>query len=161
MPAATPISTSLAAAQRTKDEIDTEQRSAGLEKVYSMSVADLVDRVGTNLTLASIVIRARPEDVGEMLQFSFNTRKATAILLTMAVRFELGRSQENAAPIMSSIMRLDGPGAAEVKSSIKAASDDADAGIGTQIKRSEDDPKWGRFEANFLEHPFQEVNYGR
>jgi hypothetical protein len=153
MPTTTPASTTLAAAERTKDEIDAAQRAAGLENIYTMSVPKLVDAIGTNLNVASIVIRARPEDVGEMLQFSTNARKATAILLVMAVRFEIGRSQENSAPIMSSIMRLDGPGAAEVKSSIKAASDDAGAGIGTQIKRSEDDPKWGRFEANLFDRP--------
>ncbi|MEO8844348.1 MAG: hypothetical protein ABI704_22380 [Kofleriaceae bacterium] len=157
MPTATPASTTVAAAERTKDEIDSEQRAVGLEHVYSMSVAKLVDAVGTDLNVASVVIRARPEDVGEMLQFSTNSRKATAILLVMAVRFELGRSTENAAPIMSSIMRLDGPGAAEVKSSVKAASDDAGAGIGTQIGRSEHDPKWGRFEANFFDRPHDVV----
>jgi len=125
MPTTTPASTTLAAAERTKDEIDAAQRAAGLENIYTMSVPKLVDAIGTNLNVASIVIRARPEDVGEMLQFSTNARKATAILLVMAVRFEIGRSQENSAPIMSSIMRLDGPGAAEVKNSIKAASADA------------------------------------
>ena len=150
---ATPVSVTKEAAQESKRSLNREQHEVGLDNIYVMTLPQIVAAVGTNSRVASIVVRARPDDVGEMLQIAMGSQRSTAMILLITVRYELGRSQDNASSISRSIMRLDGPRAAEIKSAVHAASDDASGGIGNQIGVSERDPKLGRLEANLVDRP--------
>lgn len=122
----TPASVVKNSAQQTADRITDEQHALGFDHIQTMSFAQLLDAIGTDATKASQVVRARPSDVGELLQLGMATRTTTALVLFASARYELIRDAGDRQAIVRSILQVSGPGSAELKESMVALLKDRD-----------------------------------
>ncbi|MEP6862493.1 MAG: hypothetical protein ABJE66_17860 [Deltaproteobacteria bacterium] len=158
----TPVSVVTASAQKTADRITGEQKQAGLDHIQTMSLAQILDAIGTDANRASLTVRARPGDVGELLQLGMATRQATALVLLAATRCELVRGADDREVIVRSILRVGGPGSSELKESMVALLKDRDkpayqtalAKMDVDaIEKSRRDPSSAKLMANYVDRP--------
>jgi len=148
-------------------------RAIDPDRVNAMSVAELMAVIGGDPDVAAQVTRLRPMEAGEVVQAAYRAgRTATAAAMLAAMRFDLlqtlGSSTE-AQLLVRSVMRLTGPGSAEVKAALHAVIDElhqieassnplgqsyADVdGLNGAIDLATKDPESGRVVANFYDRP--------
>jgi len=158
----TPVSVVKTSAQQTADRITNDQHEAGLDQIQAMSHAQVLAAIGTDAKKASMVIQARPSDVGELLQLGLATHQATAFVLLAAARYELVRGAVDRQAIVRSILRISGPGCGEIKESVVALLKDRDKPAYQQvlaemdvsaIGKSERDQGASKLLANYVDRP--------
>lgn len=157
----------MGAARDRADAITEEERRAGLAGVQSMSLQRLLAAIGTDAHVASLAIRARPGEVGEMLELAMSTQRATALVLLAATRFEIVRDAGDRDAIVRSVARIDGAHAHAIKEAMLAILRDTDRPayqrlLATMdVKQVEDarrDPQSGKLLANYVDRPDECAN---
>lgn len=133
-----------------------DQKRPGAGKLESLPISSLLEAVGHDVTVASLVVRSRPGDVGELLQIAMNEGRPAAPLILAAARYEMQNGSVGADAIGRSVMRLVGRNSDEIKASLGSVM--KDLGLGAQqaangIEFSEKHPMQGRLIADLIDRP--------